>query len=96
MKIEELIENQNAPLRAKMEKRGYHLNISKDKRKFFIDKEGKYVPYPVGYITGPGMSNGSYYMSVQGKNGWSQKSGLDILELKKWAVEKSKQNLAEI
>ncbi len=85
---------QNASLKAEMESKGCKL-ITKDGKQYFVDKEGKYANFPVGYITGPSKdgNSGGFYMSVYGVNGWSQKSGHNISELEKWAVERSRRNL---
>ncbi len=86
-------EMQNAPLKAEMESKGCKL-ITKDGKQYFVDKEGKYANFPVGYITGPSKHDREgFYMSVYGVNGWSQRSGHDIYELEKWAVERSRRNL---
>jgi hypothetical protein len=57
----------------------------------FIDIDGKYVSFPVGYITYNfyPADRGTPYISVQGKNGWLQKSSKNHQELLQWAIETS-------
>lgn len=68
----------------------------------FINAAGKYEPFPVGYITGPSRAeeNGNgkpWYISVNGPDGWHQKSGTvaDIGRLKAWAVQTQSEILAK-
>lgn len=68
--------------------------IQKGGLQYYVNREGRYVPYPPGYIRGPVLcSNGNprpYQMSVQGHNGWHQR-GFTYLEGAKgeaeaWAI----------
>lgn len=68
--------NHNAKLDASMKAQGFN-KVFKRGLSFFEDSNGKYVPFPVGYITGPSSSDRGgelvVYASVQGQNGWLQK-----------------------
>lgn len=88
------IREHNAPLKDKMEKSGCRF-VHKGRLAYFVDKNDKYAPFPVGYITGPSSFERGYYMSVQGPNGWRQRDGLNISELEKWALETAQKMLAE-
>lgn len=94
------IQKHNAPLHEAMKAKGYEL-IQKQNLVHYVDSEGKYVPYPVGYITGPQYSNNGnpkpYSMSVQGRNGWHQRSfsskEINSGEAAKWALETGREIL---
>jgi len=88
------IKEHNAPLKEKMEKSGCRF-IHKENKAYFVDNNDKYEPFPVGYITGPSSFERGYYVSIQGKNGWLQRSGYNLSELEKWALETAQKVLAE-
>ena len=83
----------NAALTAQMINKGYR--FKRDKQyEHFVDAEGKFVEYPVGYIRGPhcDRSNGTprpWSVGVNGPDGWHQRSFRDgeMSELRQWALE---------
>ncbi len=89
------VQKHNQPLKLKMESKGFRLKFTKD-HTFFVDANGKYEPYPIGYITGPHHGgNGELYMSVQGPNGWRQRSFKNESEAVKWALATAKEILED-
>jgi hypothetical protein len=90
------IQNHNAPLKAQMKEKGAKL-VQKNNHVFFQDGSGEYVPYPVGYITGPSPCDGGFYLSVQGRGGWSQREWAhgEIHKASQWALERAESNLKE-
>lgn len=80
----------NQELHNAMLQKGYHYSKSKDYENF-ADKDGKYVPYPVGYIRGPyptyGHSNRyPHGIVVKGSEDWIESSFKTITEATDWAV----------
>lgn len=87
----------NEPLFNEMIKKGFKFKRD-NKLAYFVDSEGEYANFPVGYITGPGVdyNNGNprpWYASVNGHNGWAQRSGKNQQEVVAWALEKGKEVL---
>lgn len=82
----------NEQLRKVMFDRGCEWKQTTSKE--YFTKDGEYEPYPVGYIRGPHFSEcGSrtpYSYSVQGRDGWLQRSfsHTDVaIEGAKWALD---------
>jgi hypothetical protein len=77
----------NKPLYEKMIATGHTYKKNKGSG-HFVNKDGDYVPFPVGYVTGVGyLKNGSpypYYVSIQGTNGWYQRSFTNFGQALKW------------
>lgn len=86
----------NERLHRHMLDNGYTLKKG-NKYTHYIDSDGNYVSYPIGYITGPSRGTDAltgkpyWYCSVQGGNGWRQRSGTTPEEVSKWAIQKQKE-----
>ena len=94
-----MITPENSRLHQEMLDKGY-LFHSGDGMQYFHNSDNGYVNYPIGYITGPCRStdNGSgkpWYCSVNGQNGWHQKSSASRDEVIDWAIKKQKEILDE-
>lgn len=83
----------NAALTAQMINEGYQFKRN-GWYEHFIDAEGKYVEYPIGYIRGPYCDRSSgnprpWCVSVKGPGGWHQRSFRDgqMEKMKQWAIE---------
>ena len=89
----------NKPLYEAHIKAGYTFKHG-DRTAHFVDSDGEYAAYPVGYITGVGVSkNGSprpYYASVYLGDSWAQGSFSTYQEAITWGFERGKEVLAEI
>lgn len=84
----------NRELDIQMESNGFHMTQSNGIC-CYRNEQGEYIPYPVGYITGPGFcGNGNpnpWYCSVQGNDGWHQRGFKTREEAIAWAMEKAKE-----
>jgi hypothetical protein len=86
----------NRRLHQEMLDNGYSIKETINKR-HYIDSDGNYVSFPVGYITGPSYVSGSlnpYYCSVQGETGWHQRTGSTPEEVREWAIQEQKEILS--
>lgn len=92
--IQERISEHNAKLDQMMVDNGYSLN-----GKHFVDSKDRYVPFPVGYVTGPRYNNNGnpqpWSYSMQGKNGWLQMPFRFRREADEWIAEELDQWDAE-
>jgi hypothetical protein len=100
-KLVDVLPGQNRSLYDQMIQKGCRWK-SGPRYQHFVDAEGDYAEYPVGYITGPcrAEENGSgtpYYISVNGADGWRQRSGslADIPGLKQWALDTQNEILSQ-
>lgn len=91
----------NKPLHEAMIARGCEWVSTSSKEYFTFD--GEYEPYPAGYIRGPQFhENGNprpYSYSVQGRNGWLQRSFTHqevFTEGPRWALEAAKSVLIPV
>lgn len=88
------VQKHNEPLRQAHFKLGYKWK-TKNGIAYFVDDTDKYVPFPVGYITGPTRDRnreGFSYMSVYlGESGWAQRTMDNGIELEQWALERAKE-----
>lgn len=89
----------NKPLHEAHIKKGFTFKKG-ERTSHFVDNEGNYASFPIGYITGVGHNNNGtptpYYASVYlGESGWAQRSFATIKEAADWALDKGKQVLAE-
>lgn len=89
----------NKPLYERHIAAGYRFKHG-DKTAHFVDGNGEYATYPVGYITGVGYNdNGTptpYYASVYlGESGWAQRSYKTRQECVDWAFEYAAEVLAK-
>ena len=85
----------NRPLRDEMFRIGFEWKSTKT-HEHFVDSDGEYVPYPLGYIRGAHLSeNGSprpWSFSVQGHDGWHQRSFPTLSrDAYDWALETAKE-----
>lgn len=84
--------NHNKPLFEQHVAAGFRFVRNKDKA-HFVDADGNYANYPVGYITGVGyVKNGNpnpYYASVYLGDGWAQCNGKTADEAEKKARERA-------
>jgi hypothetical protein len=79
----------NKPLYDKMIEEGNTYKPDKDKGLgYFVNKDGDYVSFPVGYVTGIGYDNNGnpkpYYVSIKESNGWRQHSFRTFNEALEW------------
>jgi hypothetical protein len=86
----------NKPLKKAMEDNGFLL-VHRDGKTYFVDKNGEYQSYPVGYITGPSSCEQGYYVSVKGRDGWAQRTfkADRTAQTAEWALERAKEALNE-
>lgn len=90
------IDRHNTPLREQMKRKGCTLVHRDGKASFYRD--GVYVPYPPGYVTGPSSCSEGFYLSVQGPNGWHQRTWRagQYAKAEQWALETARKILAEL
>ena len=86
----------NEPLAKKLNAAGAFL-VHKREHVFF-EKNGEFVPYPPGYITGPMSCADGFYVSVQGPDGWRQRTYPHgkMAEAEEWALTTAKQILENL
>ena len=96
--MSQFITEDNYRLHAEMVDKGYAFHRG-ERYEHFVDKDNAYQAYPVGYIRGPHYeANGNpnpHSCSVQGENGWHQRSFKTRAETIDWAIAKQKEILNE-
>jgi hypothetical protein len=90
MSIEHKINEINRNLNLQMQAKGCRF-VTREPYQHFIGADGAYAPYPPGYIRGIG----STCMSVQGHNGWHQRTFQTIARAQEWALETAREVLAQ-
>jgi hypothetical protein len=83
------IKEHNKPLADAFKAKGYKWK-AKDGKAYFVDNEGNYAGFPVGYITGPcrdGNQIGKSYASVYLGDGWWQRTSRDVFKLERMALD---------
>lgn len=99
------IENHNKPLDAMMKAKGCkkahkEIWVSLKENKYnshYVDKDGEFVDYPSGYITGPATCREGFYVSVKTGETWAQRTFKNgqIQVAYSWAIPLAKEHMTK-